>query len=63
MRFSLKDFEVDIRSRDQTYGLPCHSGRMALSQDVRPECDRETLFSPAVSYLLFPYSRVALVEI
>jgi hypothetical protein len=26
-------------------------------------CDRETLFSPTVSYLLFPCSRVVLVEI
>jgi hypothetical protein len=26
-------------------------------------CDRETIFSPAIPQLLFPYSRVALIEI
>jgi hypothetical protein len=31
--------------------------------DVRPKCDKETLFSSTVPQLLFPYSRVALVEI
>jgi hypothetical protein len=48
MRFSLKDVEADIRSRDRTYDPSCHSGRTDPSPDVRLVCDRETLFSPAV---------------
>jgi hypothetical protein len=49
MRLSLKDVEVDVWSRDRMHGPPCHSGRMAPSLDVRPECDNETLFLPVVS--------------
>jgi hypothetical protein len=48
MRFSLKDIGADVWSHDQTYGPSCHSGRMALSPNVRSVCDRETLFSLAV---------------
>jgi hypothetical protein len=36
---------------------------MAPSSDVRSVCDRETLFSPTVPYLLFPCFIVVLVEI
>jgi hypothetical protein len=63
MRFSLKDVGADIRSHDQTYDPSCHSGQTDSSPDVRSMCDRKTLFSPTVPYLLFPCSRVVLVEI
>ena len=39
---------VDVWPQAQTYGL---------------ECDRKTVSSLAVPQLLFPYSRVALIEI
>jgi hypothetical protein len=42
MRFSLKDVGADVRSHDRMYDPSCHSG-------VRSVCDRETLFSPAIS--------------
>jgi hypothetical protein len=51
MRFSLKYVGVNVRSCDWTYSPLCHSGRMTLSPDVRLECDREALFSPAISQL------------
>jgi hypothetical protein len=41
MRFSLKDVGADVWSRDQTYGH-------CVMVDVRPKCDKETLFSPAI---------------
>jgi hypothetical protein len=63
MRFSLKDIRADIQFRDWTYRPSCHSGRMAPCLDVRSICDRETLFSLTVLELLFPYSKVALIEI
>jgi hypothetical protein len=34
-----------------------------LEPNVRPECDRKTLFSLALPYLIFLCYRVALVEI
>jgi hypothetical protein len=30
-----KNLEVNVRSQDRTYGLKYHSGRMALSPDIR----------------------------
>jgi hypothetical protein len=58
IRFSIKDVGADIWSHDRTYDPSCHSGRTDSSPNVRSMCDRETLFSPTVSYLLFPCSRV-----
>jgi hypothetical protein len=50
MRFSLKDVEADVWSRDWTrpFGPSYHSGRTNLSPDVQSVCDRETQFSTAV---------------
>jgi hypothetical protein len=41
IRFSLKNVGADVRSRDRTYGH-------CVTVDVRPKCDKETLFSPTV---------------
>ena len=62
MRFSLEDVGADARSCDRAYSPSWCGGCTASSSDVWPKCDRETLFSPAVTYLLFPCSRVVLVE-
>ena len=48
MRFSLKDVGVDVQSCDRTYSPLFHNGHTAPSLDVRPKCDRKTLFSLVV---------------
>ena len=60
MRFFLKDVGANVRSHDRTYGIPCHNGSTALSPNVWLECYRETLFSPAIPWLLFPCYKVVL---
>ena len=53
MRSSLKDIGADVWSRERTCGPSRHGGRTAPNPDVRPECDKEILFSPTVPQLLF----------
>jgi hypothetical protein len=48
IRFSLKNVEADVWSRDRMYDLPCHSGHTVPSPDERLEYDRETLLSSVI---------------
>jgi hypothetical protein len=45
------------------YGLVIGHTARRVTMDIRPECDKKTLFKLAISYLLFPCFRIALVEI